>query len=114
MSRDLLRRVSALEHRQPAAQYRANPEFLVAISDADLKFVAALPIYDEHGGPLDDAYARLSADERARLDDIFRRMRHGPDVTAEALSARAAPETQQMRGNGQQLRADPHREAHHG
>jgi len=114
MTRDLLRRVSALEHRQPVAPYRVNPHYLAAITVEDLEFVAALPIDGEPDSPPDGAVALMSEAERSRLDDIFMRMRHGPGGVAEVSSATGARGAEQSQGNPARRSAAPHRSAHHG
>jgi len=73
-------RLARLEKQVSPKPLSFNREYLAAISDDDLEFVAALPIYDEEGGPLDAAIALLTTAEQRRLNDICRRMRHGPDA----------------------------------
>lgn len=79
LSHNLARRVADLEAKMsttPSAL--CEPEYLATIGNDDLEFVAALPIDGELGGPLDDALARMTDAERARLSDILRRAHHGP------------------------------------
>ena len=80
--RDLARRVAVLEKLVPDPAPAINPEYLAAISDDDLEFVARIRIPDGAGenGPIYVSLESLTDDEHERLQDIVRRMNHGPDA----------------------------------
>ena len=76
--RDLSRRLRILEKLPKGKARQFNPEYLAAISDDDLAFVANLPIPE--GDSAHVSLDQLTESERARLSDILRRMNHGPDA----------------------------------